>query len=287
MAGMPRLVYRKTGVQFEPDQEAFSRSIGDYASGVFYDSFAEATELLTKVAAKLRELEQAESPLKFTPLTGPVTVTWRADFDSQLRNNTSLQPALELHVVPAGAGSPRPSRIMAELADSMPARVRESGMISASDALSTARTDGAVLVSVAGRPVQWNRPREPQLLGIRLGVDGQASAWTTLPGDSMGAVLDRTQLPDQIAELLRLVGVLRVVDAGQIAVAVGVDPAMMLSAGRVAHLPRQSASKLSMSDRPLMIPPDEQVSSAALNVGALEVARSLSRALLEALDNRA
>ena len=276
MAGMPRLVYRKTGVEFESDQEDFSRSIGDYASGVFYDSFAATPELLTKVAAKLRELDQANSPLTFVPLTEPVTITWRADFEAHLRNSSS-QSALELHVVPAGANSRRPSRIMAELADSMPTRIRESGLVSASEALSTTRPNGAVVVSMAVRSGGWNSPREPQLLGVRLGVDGQASAWATLPGDSMGAILDPAQLPEQIAELLRLVGLLRVVDTKEMAVAVGVDPVMMLSTGRVAQLPRHSASMLSTSDRPLRVPPDEYLSSAALNVGALEVARSLSR----------
>jgi hypothetical protein len=285
MAGMPRLVYRKTGVEFESDQEDFSRSIGDYASGVFYDSFAATPELLTKVAAKLRELDQANSPLTFVPLTEPVTITWRADFEAHLRNSSS-QSALELHVVPAGANSRRPSRIMAELADSMPTRIRESGLVSASEALSTTRPNGAVVVSMAVRSGGWNSPREPQLLGVRLGVDGQASAWATLPGDSMGAILDPAQLPEQIAELLRLVGLLRVVDTKEMAVAVGVDPVMMLSTGRVAQLPRHSASMLSTSDRPLRVPPDEYLSSAALNVGALEVARSLSRMLFEAVGGR-
>ena len=50
-AGMPRLVYRKIGVSFEAEQEEFAHSIGDYTSGVFYDSFSTTAELLTKVAA--------------------------------------------------------------------------------------------------------------------------------------------------------------------------------------------------------------------------------------------
>ena len=141
-AGIPRLVYRKTGIEFDADQEDFARSIGDYTSGVFYDSFVATPELQTKVAAKLRELDQSNSPLTFSPLTEPSTVTWRAEFDAQLRNHSSLQPALELHVVPAGARSRRPSRIMAELADLIPMRIRESGFVSANEALSPTRPDG-------------------------------------------------------------------------------------------------------------------------------------------------
>ena len=94
-AGLPRLVYRKEGVEFEADQQEFARSIGDYTSGVFYDSFTTTPELLTKVAANVRELDQAGDPLSFSPLTEPVTVTWRADFDEQLqRRHSSSQPAL-------------------------------------------------------------------------------------------------------------------------------------------------------------------------------------------------
>ena len=60
---LPRLVYRKQGVQFEPDQADFARQIEDYGSGVFRDSFMAVQDLQTKVVAKIRELEQADSPL--------------------------------------------------------------------------------------------------------------------------------------------------------------------------------------------------------------------------------
>jgi hypothetical protein len=213
-----------------------------------------------------------------------VTITWRADFDEHLqRGRSSSQPALELHVVPTGAPA-RSSRVMADLANSLPYRIRESGLVGGSEGLPTARHRGAVTVSIASPPTGWNVPREPQLLGVRLGVDGQVSVWATLPGDGMGSILDPTQLPEQIAGLLRLIGMLRVVESNQVAIGIGVDPAMMLSAGRVAQLPRQSASMLSTPDRPVRVAPDELVTLAALDAGALEVSRSLSRTLLDALE---
>jgi hypothetical protein len=280
-AGMPRLVYRKAGVEFEANQEEFARSIGDYTSGVFYDSFTTTAELLTKVAAKVRELDQAGNPLTFSPLTEPVTISWRADFDERLqRGHSSSQPALELHVMPIGAPA-RSSRVMADLANSLPNRVRESGLVAASEGLPTTRPDGAVVVSIASQRTGWNEPREPQLLGVRLGVDGQMSVWASLPGDGMGSILDPTRLPEQIAGLLRLVGSLRVINQQQVAIAIGIDPAMMLSTGRVEQLPRQSATMLSTNDRPVRVAPDEPVTLAALDAGALEVGRSLSRALLD------
>lgn len=283
-AGMARLVYRKGGVKFEPEQEEFARTIGDYSSGVFYDSFTTTPELLTKVAAKLRELVQAGAPLTFSPLTEPVKVTWRADFDEQLqRGYSSSQTALELHVVPCGTPA-RSSRVLADLADSLPNRIRDSRLVAASEALTTTRPDGAVVVFIASRPTGWDAPKTPQLLGVRLGVEGQVSAWATLPGDGMGSILDPIQLPEQIAQLLRLIGLLRVVETSQVAIGVGVDPATMLSTGLVTQLPRQSATRLSMSGHPLRVAPDELVTVAALDAGALEVARSLSRELVVATE---
>jgi hypothetical protein len=284
-AGMPRLVYRKLGVDFEPKQEAFVRLIGDYTSGVFYDSFTTTPELLTKVAAKLRQLERAGDSLTYSPLIDPVTVTWRADCDEQLLGHASSQSALEVHVVPVRA-QPHSSRVMADLATAMANRIRDSGLVAASEALPTTRPEGAVVVSIASGRAEWNAPREPQLLGVRIGVDGQVSAWASLPGDGMGSILDPTELPEQIAGLLRLIGLLRVVDSDQVAIGIGVEPTLMLSTGRVAQLPRQSATMLSMSDRPVRVHPDELVTVAALDIGALEVGRSLSRALTEAVGAR-
>lgn len=278
--GIPCLVYRKMGVKFEPEQEDFVRSIGDYTSGVFYDSFTATHELQTKVVGKLRELEQADSPLTFTPLQEPATMAWRADFDEQMRGHTSWETAIELHVLPVD-GHSRSSRVMSELAKALPDRIRNSGLVAASDALLTTRPEGAVVVSIPSQRAGWDAPREWQLLGVRLGVDGQVSVWASLPGDGMGSILDPTELPDQIAKLLRLAGMLRVIESAQVAIGIGVDPTNGLSTARVTQLPRHSVTWLSMSDQPLRVPPDELVTVAALGVGSLEVGRLLSRALLE------
>jgi len=119
-------VYRKADVEFDPEQQQFARSIGDYTSGVFCDSFSTTHELLTKVAAKLTELEQAVDSLSFSPLTEPVTGTWRSDLDDQLRSHSSSQTALELHVVPTGAPA-RSARVMADFANSLAAAARQAG----------------------------------------------------------------------------------------------------------------------------------------------------------------
>jgi hypothetical protein len=150
-AGLPRIVYRKLGVDFEPEQEEFARSSGDYTSGVFYDSFSTTAGLLRKVAAKLRELADARGLLTFAPLTAPVTIEWRSDFDEQARRGTSSLAAVEVHVVPIGAQS-RSARVMADIAQALPSRTRDSGLIDAGEALNITRPGGAIMVSVAAQP---------------------------------------------------------------------------------------------------------------------------------------
>ncbi|GAB1694146.1 hypothetical protein KRM28CT15_59490 [Krasilnikovia sp. M28-CT-15] len=235
--GIPRLVYRKLDVTFEAEQETFVRSIGDYATGVFYDTFSTTAELLTKVAGKLRELQEAGNPLAFSPLTAPVTVTWRTDFEQQQRHGfTSPPTALEVHVVPANA-SVRPARIMGDLANALPARLRESGLVNASEPLTTSRPDGAIMITVPHQQTGWDTVRDPQLLGIRLSPNGQASVWATLPGDGMGSILDDTELPKQVAGLLRLIGQLRIVESPNMAID-GEPVAVIHSACLTADDPR-------------------------------------------------
>jgi hypothetical protein len=284
-AGLPRLVYRKQGVTFEDDQQEFSRHIGEYTSGVFHDTFTTTHELQPKVAAKLRELEHTSNPLSYSPLTTPVSVTWRSDFDADARRSTTSRPELEVHVLPIGA-TPRSTRIMGELSRSLPNRLRDTGLVDVSQGLDTTRTLEAIAITTPPAPVQrtgWNDVREPQLLGIRAAADGQVSAWASLPGDSMGSILDINALPDQIAGLLRLIGQLRITNTPQLAIGVGINTTMSLSTDTIARLPRQSASLTSLSDRPLHVPPDEQVTRAALDTGALEVARALTSSLLHVL----
>lgn len=285
-AGLPRLVYRKDGVEFEPDQQAFIEQIGEYTSGVFYDSFSTTGELLTKVAAKIRELDQAGSALVFAPLTTPAKIVWRRDFDEQLKYGRSpSRPMVELHVLPVGA-PPRSTRLMTNLADSLAGRLRDSRMVDPGHALRTDRPERAVLVSIAPERADWTSQQTPRLAGVRVSAEGQVSVWGGLPGDSMGAILDPTRLPEQVADWLRLIGALRVIQTDHVAIGVGVDPAAMLSTGRVEELPRQSARIRMTSDQPISTPPDELVSIAALDAGALEAARPLVRALIDELESR-
>ena len=177
--------------------------------------------------------------------------------------------------------SGRSTRQMMELAESLPDRVREVRPGPASEALDVRRDGNAVYVYFAEPSGRWHEAQEPKTLGVRVGAEGQVSAWASFLAHSLGSILDPARSPDQVAGLLRLIGNLRVVESSQIAIAAGVEPSTLVSVGRSDGMPRQSATMLMSSD-PLRAVPDELVSTAALGAGAAEVARSVSRRIVDA-----
>ncbi|WP_375477046.1 DUF4062 domain-containing protein [uncultured Jatrophihabitans sp.] len=290
--GIPRLVFLKDGVEMDDDQREFYRSISNYISGVFYNSFTSTADLLTKVAAAIRELEKAPRPLTWSPLNGPVTPGWRRDFDPQANSRyaSSLQAQLELHVLGQPA-QPRSARQTGELAPVLAARVRSAGLVDDAQPVHVNQSeDGSLLIAIPAAPPSGRaglqRVYPTGVTGLRVAGDGQVSIWGSLPADTMGSVVDPDDLSVQLADLLRMVGSLNLIDREAVAIAVGIDNISMLSSGRVTELPRSQATFLSTSQEPLHLPPDELVSIAALGTGAVEAARPLAHALIEATRRR-
>lgn len=77
--GMPRLVFRKKGVDLDANQEAFVTEIEDYGTGVFRDTYTDAVDLQAKVAAALRALSDRPTVLEWLTLPHPVAVEWRSE----------------------------------------------------------------------------------------------------------------------------------------------------------------------------------------------------------------
>lgn len=284
IAGMPRLVYRKLGVTFEPAQHEFTRTVEAYATGVFRDSFRTTAELQRKVVAKVRELESGPSPLAYAKLTVPPALHWSLDDDTP--SGTSDQaPRLELHVAPVDFAG-YSARELAEL--HLVERIRRTGAVRHDVALSTSRTQEYAAVAIptsapAGQPRQWSAPHPGQLVEVRLFKTGQISTRATLPGDSMGSVLDPEALPRQITDMLKLTSALDIIRQERIVVASGVsNPARTTIGTFNPHQARQSVQMAGFgrSLPALRTEPDESVSLAALAAGAEEVASVLARALI-------
>ncbi|MFJ9127841.1 DUF4062 domain-containing protein [Streptomyces sp. NPDC102340] len=279
-AGMPRLVYRKTDVRFEPAQHDFARTVEAYATGVFRDSFATATELLPKVAKKIRELEEADSPLNFAPLSHPVDLRWIYDEQSASPWATMHVPLLELHVLPVDFAG-YSARTLEQLNGSLPGRIRATGAVADADSLTASRAADHVAVDVPSPRIAWDRPRLGALRQVRLYKTGQLSARATLPSDSLGAILDRTALPAQITELLTFLGALSIIEQDRIVVAAAVSEGSMTSVDTFdPHRSRNRATQSLYSNFTLRTEPDESVTLAALTTGAEEVARHVARMLI-------
>lgn len=283
-AGIPRLVYRKDGVQFEKDQEEFIQAIGNYTSGVFYDTFSSTADLLTKVAEAVRNAASAPVGLRYTPLDTHVPIVWRRTDPSH--TPSSERPTLEVHV--QNVDTRRFSaRELKELADTLLTRLRNSGVVDHEQGLSVERNDGSVAVAIAGSvPSNWNTVRKSVVTGVRVLSSGQVSVWSELPSDGLGAVLDDEALTSQIASALQLIGELRVVVGPELAIAVSVDPMTSVSIGSVNEMPRRSANFGFHSSTPVRVNPDESTTLAALDSGSSEVARNLGRELIEQVRRR-
>ncbi|MFC9649645.1 DUF4062 domain-containing protein [Streptomyces sp. NPDC056937] len=280
-AGMTRLVYRKLNVEFEPAQVDFTRIVQAYATGVFRDSFETTSELQTKVVQKIRELDAGTSPLSFARLTESPDLRWTVDdkgINPLAGNNV---PLLELHVLPlnfVGHSDRELEQISASLVD----RIRTTGLIRGDVALTPSRSQDHVAVSVpSGRPRSWDAPQPGELSEVRLYKTGQVSTRATLPKDGLGSILDPEALPQQIADLLKFIGSLNIVQQDRIVVAAGVSCSALASVDRFnPHQSRRSAQLSRHSNFTLRTEADESVTLAALGAGAEEVAGPLSRALV-------
>jgi hypothetical protein len=98
------------------------------------------------------------------------------------------------------------------------------------------------------------------------------------------AVLDPDDLTARITEALRLAGRMRVIKAGHVAIAAGIDPATLTTVGSVSELATQASAAYAGGGRLecVHLQPDEAATIAALDNGAAEVARSLARRLINA-----
>ncbi|MBG0819592.1 DUF4062 domain-containing protein [Planomonospora sp. ID91781] len=284
--GKPRLVYRKNGVRFDPDQHKFARIVEAYATGVFRDSFSNSVELQTKVVQGLREMDSKPSSLEFIRLLQKPPIIWISNDDGVHSSGSSHDSPLELHVLPTNHPG-YSTREMGKFVDSLANRVRETGYIESDQALNLFKFQDYASVSIENdRRHAWDKPQNGKIREVRLYKTGQISIRATLPRDQMGSILDSEALPKQFAEMLRLTGALGIIQQGYVVVAAGVSSAGLISVDTFdPHRSRSRAQPLGFgrSVGVYRTEPDEAVSLAALDNGAYEVGSDLSRALFNQL----
>jgi hypothetical protein len=283
--GIPRIVLKKTGIGFDADQDEFVKLVGDYGTGVFYDTFTDAADIQVKVVRALRQVQDQPTSLEFVPLPSPVTVEWRRDWPTTAAG-TGLTACLEVHILPVPS-TRLSGRAMDESGGQLPISLRASAAVPAEAGLESAREpSGAVVVRLPETRRRFDQIDKGSLRGVRLAPSSQFSLWYTLPRGRLPlAVLDPDDLTARITEALRLTGRMQVIKGSHVAIAVGIDPASLTTIGSVSELATQTSATYAGSGRleRVHLQPDEAATIAALDSGAAEIARSTARRLVNAV----
>lgn len=215
--------------------------------------------------------ERRYEPLAWRRRTTPANVVWRSEPENRLPNQSSGYEAVELHLVPVGDDGRLQVRDLTSLAHALPAHGRQHGTFTAVDALDV-RTGGTeVVVTSAGRGT---------VAGLAVTRSGQRSIWAGLPRDMLGAVLDEEDLAGQLANMLATLVELPIPAPELMVPAVGIEPARMVSAGKVSDLPRSSASLGHGMPAHIRPPADDAVTFAALRAHRDDVAVELAARLV-------
>lgn len=199
----------------------------------------------------------------WTPLESRPKVTWRVDATGTDRADG---PLLEVHLLPVPATS-LPVRDLPILGDRLVSTGRAMGLFTQAQAVSIKSGTGHATAFVGSTRIGSG------LLATRT---GQRGGWAPLPGDVLGAVLDEADVA------IRLVGLLTALAAvaplsGEVAIAVGVEPADFLVLGSAADVGRRSSAEFPGARVPLVRwEPTDTVPSARLGAHGEEIAAELA-----------
>lgn len=277
--GLPRYVLRKDGVALDPEQQKFERTLGDYGSGRFYKSFTDVASAQLAVAGVIHDLKQTPDVLEFGPLSETPDVRWLSDGAESRGAFSSGRPLLEVHVLPVD-GKRASARVLEQILDGLPNRVRNARLVNTTDALKADHiADGVQLDVPSPQEGRWGDSFPGSLASVRVLADGQIAIAFRLPHDSMGSIVDVDDLAIQMASALRLAGQMDPAGATRVAVGVGLTARTMLSVAKVGQPSRNSAS-ISSGNEPVHVEPDETMSRSALDRGAGEVAATLARTII-------
>jgi hypothetical protein len=268
--GIPILAFRKREVAPDADQAVFIRRIEDYAIGVFRGAFSSTAELLTSVAAALRDVTTAPPSLVWRPLTHAVAVQWQA-FG---RSVQSYAAVLELHVIPT-SGSPLRATTLAALPTRLGRVGRDHGLFGEDRGLDLVHSE-------AGATATTRADRQAPMAGLRVGTTGAVTIWSQLPSDALGVLLDAIDLDERIATGLRI-GEELMPSFGDATFAVGLFGLGLVGEGAIADLGHRTTATMAgfpSGAESVQVEPRDAVPAATLGRAAEEIARELVTRLL-------
>jgi hypothetical protein len=274
--GLPIVVMRKAAVVMDADQAAFADRVENYATGRFRGIFSSTTDLLPKVTAAIRSLEEAPSRVALEQLDQALQVPWLGELGGSLPGTGGRSTTLEVHLIPVG-GSRLPASALEEGRQKLPGLGRSTGLFSDDQALTVGADTEFVWVAAQGQP---GLPS-----GVRLSRSGIASIWRKLRSDNLGTIISADSLTADIAELVRMgAAVLR--SQSSVAVTAALDPVGMAVEGDTRELGRRTTASISSfamsGGGSLRLAAEVAVPAAELRRVATDVARELAVRLLQA-----
>jgi len=284
--GIPVLVFKKTGVQYDPAQEEFTGRLGDYQQGRFWAEYADEKDLGIKVVRALGALAVPTPPLTYQPLAQPVQVIWRRD-RPLLAERDLYAPILEVHALPTSATSLLPVSQLPDLAQRLAVRGRDIGFFGQGDALTIdhdATTAWVVRPSNSRNGGFYSEQRTDPYSGLSVGRDGVALIFQALPTDTMGALVNRPDLQQRLTVLLRIIAP-HLPGTEHIALAAALDPIDRVTEGDPSLVGNRNSGSAGMHSRNAAARAEavDQVARAALASGLPTVADELAVRLLQGL----
>ncbi|WP_433420919.1 toll/interleukin-1 receptor domain-containing protein [Microtetraspora malaysiensis] len=216
----------------------------------------------------------AAGPLEWIR-TMPMPIITRSQIIGASR--MSSRAVLEVHLVPARDSVPLDMRVVAGLPGKLIEIGRQQGLFDLGEAVNADTTSNAVWTATGGR--------QPGLSGIAVTRSGQRATWTPLPGDRLGSIFDPEDVIDRVRRLLHLLSELPL-SAADFAPAAVIEPANLLAIGNVAAVGTRSSATLTMSEGPVVSPPEGSLRFNVIRDRATDIAEELTVRLQAALRER-
>lgn len=202
-------------------------------------------------------------------------VTWHA-----AGRRTGLTPAggslVEVHLVPLGQQR-LAMRQLQSLSEQLVSAGRRGGLFTETLGVTCEASEDVV-------SAQIDPSRGVDRAGLMVVRDGQRGGWLTLPHDSLGSVLDPSELRPRLAALLSILLELPVGLAERYALAIGLSDLTLLSVGDANVVGRRTGATMRFTNNhDLQIPPEDSVGADALRVNVDEVADEITARLVAAL----
>ena len=291
--GLPRLAFRRRGVTMEQAQAAFTSEVEAYETGPFRGSWEEIGEFLSAVSSALAQVDTLVRRLSFTQIGAPVNVEWltapdRRDQVRRIRgvDGRGVPDALgdDGGAGPVATGRPDCPQAPARHRWSRPARGHRCG----------------------GQARRWGRrPRRKgpttrsfnqeviggTVDGASVTRTGEVCAWTSLPRDMFGAVVNAASLSELATPLViladRILGEMSGDTSMTVVPSIAITGAGTISIGDPGVVRTRSSAQIPMrSPRVVTLPGDETANLSAIVSGARDVGLELGTRAEQALHVR-